>query len=196
MVSFIREEFLKDHSKFHFSVPFRDSEIQFVSDTPSEDVVEEWGGDACFYFIEVDIEKFIPILSEYSQFINDNKNYLLDQKTVQTILQSPQNIEEVRVIEKQFKEKIAFKVPVVSKLNDRWILVWPHFLMFWLIANGVKHCPIMVSEKDIAKKIIKECAFPDQMGMCAIGASRGILPSGKISQIEAIPFHKDSYLHL
>ena len=51
MISFNREKFLKDRSKVHFSIPFRDSEISFVSDTPTKNVVEDWGGYACFDFI-------------------------------------------------------------------------------------------------------------------------------------------------
>lgn len=195
MISFNREKFLEDRSKVHFSIPFRDSEIRFVGDTPSKYVVEDWGGDACFYFIEVDIEKFIPVISEYTQATMNDSNFLFEQKTTAEIIRYPQHIEEVRKIEKQFRDKKEFQVPIVSKLNI-WTMVWPYTLMMWLIANGVKHCPVVVNERSVAKKLIKECGFGDKLGMCAVGASRGTLPSGKISQVEIIPLHKDTYHHL
>lgn len=195
MISFNREKFLKDRSKVHFSIPFRDSEISFVSDTPTKNVVEDWGGDACFYFIEVDIEKFIPMFSEYSQFVNNDKNFVFDRKTTTEILRYPQNIEEIRKIEKQFIDRVEFEVPIVS-IGKLGTMVWPHMLMLWLIANGVKHCPVKVNEKSAVKKLIKECGFGDKQGMCAVGTSRGTLPSGKISQVEVIPLHKDSYHNL
>lgn len=195
MISFNREKFLKDRSKVHFSIPFRDSEISFISDTPTKNVVEDWGGDACFYFIEVDIENFIPMFSEYSQFVNNDKNFVFDRKTTTEILRYPQNIEEIRKIEKQFIDRVEFEVPIVS-IGKLGTMVWPHMLMLWLIANGVKYCPVKVNEKSAAKKLIKECGLVDEQGMCAVGTSRGTLPSGKISQVEVIPLHKDSYLNL
>ena len=195
MISFNREKFLKDRSKVHFSIPFKDSEISFISDTPTKNVVEDWGGDACFYFIEVDIENFIPMFSEYSQFVNNDKNFVFDRKTTTEILRYPQNIEEIRKIEKQFIDRVEFEVPIVS-IGKLGTMVWPHMLMLWLIANGVKYCPVKVNEKSAAKKLIKECGLGDEQGMCAVGTSRGTLPSGKISQVEVIPLHKDSYLNL
>ena len=195
MISFNREPFLKDRSKVHFSIPFRDSEISFVSDTPTKNVVEDWGGDACFYFIEVDIEKFIPMFSEYSQFVNNDKNFVFDRKTTTEILRYPQNIEEIRKIEKQFIDRVEFEVPIVS-IGTLGTMVWPHMLMLWLIANGVKYCPVKGTEKSAAKKLIKECGFGDEQGLCAVGTSRGRLHSGKISQVEVSPLHKDSYLNL